>query len=210
MKRYHSYGTLATLVFALLGQALLGLAQTHFVAAENSRLWIEGRSNINKFECGASAYNLDARLRQTAAKNRSAISNDQVSLEVRIPVDGFRCGNTRMDRDLKKALQVERFPTIHFAFLGAEPVGSSAAAGDARLLRVHGNLTIAGVTRRIELTVNGHRLADGRVRARGNTLVLMTDYSLKPPHRFFGLVRVKDQLAVHFDLLLHPQRSAAE
>ena len=173
-------------------------------------MWIEVRSNINQFECGASAYDLDALLHQrTKTKERAAISPKQVSVEISILVEGFRCGNKRMDRDLKKALQAERFPTIHFAFLQAENV-AAAVGDDPQRLRTEGDLTIAGVTRRVEFVVHGHRLADGRMRARGDTVVQMTDYGLKPPKRFFGLVRVQDQLAVRFDLILHQQEAATE
>jgi hypothetical protein len=38
----------------------------------------------------------------------------------------------------------------------------------------------------------------------------MTDYGLEPPTRFFGLVKVQDELEVRFDLLLDPQELAEE
>jgi hypothetical protein len=37
----------------------------------------------------------------------------------------------------------------------------------------------------------------------------MTDHGINPPRRLLGLVRVRDQLTVQFDLMLEPIRQTA-
>ncbi|MGY8826573.1 MAG: YceI family protein [Candidatus Latescibacterota bacterium] len=144
--------------FALLAlwfwvSVLPALAQTRYVAVEESRLWIEGRSNVNRFECSANSYDLGALLYElVGAGDPATISKDQVSVDIRVFVDGFSCGKKRMDRDLRKALKAEQFPAIHFAFLRAERMPKSTHDDGARRLRTEGDLTIAGVTKKFEST----------------------------------------------------------
>ena len=52
-------------------------------------------------------------------------------------------------------------------------------------------------------------MAESRVRAKGSATIRMTDHGINPPRRLLGLVRVRDQLTVQFDLMLEPIRQTA-
>ncbi|NKB71172.1 MAG: hypothetical protein GKR89_29220 [Candidatus Latescibacteria bacterium] len=173
-------------------------AQILYGPGQDSRLWIEGRSNINGFECGATVYDLEASV------GGDEEGNDQVAGRLAIAVDGFACGDGRMDRDLKKALQVERFPQIHFVFHRGQLIEPGSQGERPYKGRIWGQLTVAGVSRPIECLVEGEVLADGSVRVYGGVAVRMSDYQIKPPTRLWGLVKVRDQLTVRFDFLLRP------
>ena len=153
----HLRGPLAAVI--LLGGTLPNAAQIRYVADEESRLWIEGRSNINRFECGASTYDLDVLLHQeSAAHDLVSVPNDLVSIEVTIPVDGFRCGKERMEGDLKAALRADDFLAIRFVFIRATDVTPPSAVDESRRLCTAGNLSI-GLVRQylIHSARHGHR-----------------------------------------------------
>jgi len=69
------------------------------------------------------------------------------------------------------------------------------------VMRVEGDLTVAGVTRRVEVSLEGVRLDHRLVHAQGKTELVMSDYEIDPPKALLGLIEVRDQLTVHFDLL---------
>ena len=69
------------------------------------------------------------------------------------------------------------------------------------VMRVEGDLTVAGVTRRVEVSLEGVRLDHRLVHAQGKTELVMSDYEIDPPRALLGLIEVRDQLTVHFDLL---------
>lgn len=67
-------------------------------------------------------------------------------VEIDIPVASVTTTNTKLDGELRSAdwLDAARFPTIHFASTRIERIGERGA-------RIHGNLTLHGVTRPVIL-----------------------------------------------------------
>ncbi|WP_069130633.1 YceI family protein [Rhodohalobacter halophilus] len=161
-------------------------SQDRFTADEEvSRLWIEGSSNVNRFDCIAHSYDGEAIVQDAV--------NQSVSLEVEIDVNGFDCGKRKMNNDMKDALKADQYPTIKFVFNNAESLSDDS-------YNILGELTVAGVTREISFTADGEILEDGRMRARGSKKIFMTDFNIEPPTGLFGLIKADDELTVHFDL----------
>lgn len=170
-------------------------SQTRFVPdTEASRIWIEGDSNVNSFDCKADQYQGEAIQNQDEESN----TTNNLTLNVEIKVAGFDCGKQRMNKDLRDALKEKDYPNITFVFLNAEPVESTS---DNPEFLVFGNLTVAGVTNEIRFNIFGEMLQNGSMRAIGNKQIRMTDYNVAPPTAMFGLVKVDNELTVHFDLV---------
>jgi polyisoprenoid-binding protein YceI len=72
-----------------------------------------------------------------------------------------------------------------------------------------GRLTIAGVERSITIAVEGQRLSNGVLRARGSLPIRMTDYGVKPPRPWGGLLRTADKVVIEFEIFVDPRRSLA-
>lgn len=168
-----------------------GLAQDISVDQEKSRLWIEGRSNVNQFNCRAERYNTSV----TTSENQ----NGQLDVEVDISVSGFECGKRRMNRDLYEALMAEQYPNISFEYKETRSMSYNEYQ-DRYTLVVTGNLTVAGHTKKIEFPMEAYVLEDGTLQASGQTTLRMTDYNVDPPTAMLGLVKVDDLLTVHFEL----------
>jgi polyisoprenoid-binding protein YceI len=170
------------------------LSQNRFTPDEEvSRLWIQGSSNVNKFDCVANEYDGEAVIESEEDVDDS--SRD-VSIEVEIIVNGFDCGKRKMNNDMKDALKADQYPTIKFVFKSAEP-GSDESLNH---YVIHGDLTVAGETREISFIAEGDLSENGEMRARGSKKIFMTDYNIEPPTGLFGLIKADDELTVHFDL----------
>jgi len=178
---------------------------TTFIPEEVSRLWIEGRSNINEFECEASRYFGEATLVQSDDElDFQQAAEERLYLQVEIEVDGFECGRSRMNRDLQEALKSEQFPEIVFMFDSAEFIGfieDEENENDIFEVEILGTLTVAGNTRNIQFATKAYYLEPQRIRAIGRTTIRMTDFDVEPPTALMGLVKAEDELIVNFDLV---------
>ncbi len=157
-----------------------------------SRIWIEGRSTLKRFTCTTTRVE-----GYGVVKAGGAVQGQLV-----VAVQAFDCGKQSMNRDLQKALQADRFPEIRF-----EPrkvVVLETPTGDAARLDITGTLTIAGAARTVRFVASGQLLAAGRARLTGLLPLKLTDFDVKPPTALFGLIRVYDQITVHFDLTMQP------
>ena len=173
-------------------------SQVVYTPEPDSRLWIEGRSNVNQFECRADTYRGDATIYY---ESDEANANEQTDANLEIEVAGFDCGRERMNRDFRNALKANSFPKIIFRF--GEVLNMQPLAGEENTIRfnVMGYLTVAGVTREITFDMIGYFLSDDRIRAVGSKQIKMTDYEVEPPTAMLGLVKAENELTVHFDLL---------
>lgn len=170
-------------------------SQVVYTPEPDSRLWIEGRSNVNQFECRADSYSGDATIYDEGNVN------EQTEMNLEIEVAGFDCGRDRMNRDFRNALKASSFPKIIFRF--GEVLNMQPLADDDNTIRfnVMGYLTVAGVTQQITFDMLGYFLSDERIRAVGSKQIKMTDYEVEPPSAMLGLVKAENELTVHFDLL---------
>jgi polyisoprenoid-binding protein YceI len=97
-----------------------------------------------------------------------------------------------------RVLDVKKYPTITFESRSVSRTGSSAAA---MTLRIEGDLTFHGVTKRVaapgvQVRVDGDRLtADGKVEIR------QSDFGIRPVTAAGGTVRVKDEVIVVFAII---------
>ena len=128
--------------------------------------------------------------------------------DLREPVKGaltvkagsLRTGVAERDRDVWKALAVERYPEIRFAVERVEASFPSVTDRADVLLTVTGRMEIRGVERPVVFP-GRVRLQEGKLWVRGETMLQLSAFGIPPPRRllFFS---VRDDLLVRFDVLL--------
>ena len=99
-----------------------------------------------------------------------------------------------------EVLEVEDHPRIVFRSRKVEVLDTLAGG---HVLRVSGDLSLHGKTRRIRLDVTLTR-ADGELTAKGSVRLLQTDYDIEPYSAFLGAVKVKDEIELAFTLRAAP------
>jgi len=119
----------------------------------------------------------------------------------RVRVAVLRTGNDNRDRDMRKVLDVDRFPEIRFTIGGVEPSFNSVTASADTLITIKGGLAVRGVERPVTFLARV-RLRDDRIWVRGESRIRLTDFGIKPPSRLF--FRVGDDVTIGFDLTLEP------
>jgi len=185
--------SIASVAAVLIGTVTLGPTEAYRVD-DASRFYIDGNATTGPFTCTSVTVEGDARL-----------GPDRLGGKAMIPVDAFDCGISRMNRDLRTALQADRHPAIQFELQQARVLESGIQRGSNLPVQAVGTLTIAGTTRQVAIRAEGVQMADGRVRVHGSYPLLMSDFGVTPPSGLLGLVRANDQIVARFDIIASPR-----
>lgn len=190
-----SYISAAGLALALLASA----ARAEIAAVPAGSLYIVGDSTLHVWRSTATEVAMTFRTADGApASLADAIKESKVKgMDVRIPLAGLRSGEKGLDKNMRAALEADKFPDIEYKLVRYE----LAKSGDGAAAKAEGELTIHGRTKPVKIDVELRFRPDG-VELVGAHDLLMSDYGVKPPTLMFGTIKVKDSVAVRFDLLL--------
>lgn len=204
----------------LAGSAAYAAGPTRLSAGSASEVVLEGSSNVTDWRCRGTSMNADMLVAASAEHINAVIDRIEdgniavwmsdpsrgrfptPEFHLRIPVTTFRCGNRIMEADMRRALKAESHPRVEFTFRGMR--GGVQHDLDSGLYRavIAGDLSLAGQTRSIDVTVSAQRMSRTTFRVRAVLPLRMTDFGVTPPTALFGAVRARDALRVSFDLML--------
>lgn len=191
------------MIFALAADAPPGFSVTYHIEPK-SRLFLNGSTNINTFQCFCTDVFQPARLSGTIDEKTGSISFHKASLE--LTTTRISCKNKLMNKDLHKALKAEKFPHIRLELLQAIPVqaGHPNESNIWYSYRANTVLSIAGVSKPMQITLQLNRQAGNRFRLLASKDVLMSEFEVKP-RTPFNMVRIDDLIVLNFDLHLQVQ-----
>lgn len=182
-----SWGLL--LVLMLLASFGTVHAQQVLKADKASKMTIEGTSTLHDWTEDVTIIN---------GKGEVALSGNQVSsisgVELTIPIEGIESEMSAMDTKTYDALKKDKHPNISYKL-------SKVTQINGNTVNALGYLTIAGVTRTIELNVNYKVLGNGRVEFTGEKALKMTDFGVAPPTAMFGSIKAGDDITIKFDMI---------
>lgn len=171
----------------------VGLSAGHHVLSHE--IIIDGSSNIMSWS---------ADVHQLSVSSDVVVENGQLheirEMRVEIQVESIEGSEgSTMTRKIHEAFNKERNP--HIVFELKEVLGLAAAA-NSYSIHALGDLSMAGVTRTIELDVTGEVHNNGNVTFYGTKTMLMTDWEMSPPRAMFGALRTRDEVEVSFRIVL--------
>jgi len=142
----------------------------------------------------SSLHDFQSKVTQASGELVINSSKQAQSLTVEIPVKGIKSNEKLMDNKTYAAFNAEKNPTITFKLtdLGVPEVNGSDIAVTAT-----GNLTMAGVTKKISLKSAGKIVKPGVYQFKGTVVLKMTDYKMTPPSMLF--VKVGDVVTLKYD-----------
>jgi polyisoprenoid-binding protein YceI len=191
---------LVPLLMMTLGWPGMAAAQSAVELQPGGELAIDGTSTVRSFTCKAKG--LDARF--TPGEAGGELSLEQLAgalreAQLEIPTGKLDCANGTMNEHMYNALLLRQHPTIRFRMSGYE----ASAPKDGQVpLRIRGELTMAGVTKPVDLVAHASATPEGKLRVRGRYLLRMTDWGVRPPTLMLGTLKVGDAVVIRFDLAL--------
>jgi hypothetical protein len=201
MKKLLVFCTLSLLIFGFAADTSPRRATYTAHIEDNSRLFIEGSSNINTFECNSRD--------KTAPISFGFMLNDKgdtirlTNAMLQLRTKNLDCDNSKMNADLCDAMKAEQYPTIKIDLLGAMTVGGANfedVERDWKPLKVLANLTITNVTKRVVLDVKARKIDGNKYRFVSVKDVRMTDYNVQPPEVMLGMIKVNNLIKLNIDI----------
>jgi polyisoprenoid-binding protein YceI len=165
-----------------------------------SRLWVDGTSNVRSYSCKATAF--QGNVAAAGADASLAIAQLQKAVrtvEVSVAVQSLECGNGTMNAHLRNALKMQANPTIEFELSQYDVIPGGATEGTVKL---KGNLTIAGQEKPVTIDASVTSDTGGALRVRGSKEILMSEFGVRPPTLMMGTLKVRDRVVVNFDVVL--------
>ncbi|MFZ0489551.1 MAG: YceI family protein [Salegentibacter sp.] len=187
MKTWMLYLMLMISAGAVVAQS--GFQKKAIQILPNSQLTISGDTNINEFECQFNTEHLKEH------KNlKYSVHNNSISFQNAVLVlnnEDFDCGNKGINRDFKDLIQADEYPEITLELNKIELEGKNKARADV-------TISIAGLENQYNIPVE---IIDNPVpHFRGTLKINIKDFELHAPKKVFGLIVVKEDVDVNFNL----------
>jgi polyisoprenoid-binding protein YceI len=201
MKLSHTLKTLFA-AFILAAAFQVSADPVRYEGRPGSKVKLEGTSTVHDWtvESGIisgyiefeSEVPLDPALPNTELKVTPKV-------EVTIPVSSLKSGKKLMDEIMHDNLKIKENPRIKYVLKEMKP--REHKAGEPFQFDTKGELTVAGVTKPIDMVVTLTPMAAGKLKATGSKDLKMTDFGMKPPAPSIGLglIKTADEVKVSFE-----------
>lgn len=182
---------LIILLFLSRGQVF---GQTNYLLNNGYSVTIIGGSNLHDWD--ETAGNVSGIANISWNPNGSFNIN---AIKMIIDVRSIKSSEgSTMNNKTYSALKVNNHPSILFAIIS--PLQSIPASTGGENITVSGNLTIAGVTHQITIHAKVVATPGGNVDIDGSQPIRMSDYNIDPPTALFGMLKVSDEVTIHFKM----------
>jgi len=153
---------------------------------------IRGESNINSFSF---RYNKSAP--DDTWETSGKIDTEFYTFTV--PVRNFEASNPLMYNDFLTLIKAQEYPVISI-ILPKEPIkrafqGQKSSCPDIEI-------ALAGVKRVYQIDCNLYECGEN-IYIRGVKMIRLSDFSINPPVKLNGLVKVRDEIEVNFGLIVN-------
>jgi polyisoprenoid-binding protein YceI len=205
MNLHHALRTYpVAIILAAATMSAAPTAQTAPLAMDTARVTIAGSSNIHNYSAWTDTVRI-TRVKLAAPTAPGTFWDDIVKpgalqeFEVSIPAATLTSPKAGLDKNMHKALQVDTHPDIAFQLTRLERASTGA-------LMAVGTLRIAGVEREVALQLKTER-RDAGLLVKGELVLLMTDYGIKPPIAMLGMLKTDPKITVTFETVLSVPRT---
>jgi hypothetical protein len=173
----------------------------------DSRLWLEGSSNVRDWTCVAKTIDATLQVETANDGDGQAVSSRSVrGVSVKVPVRTLKCGDRHMEANMYRALKAPVPPAMSFIIAEFSDIpGGINQIGAA----VNGRMTVAGVERPVRMAVRMDELPDGTRKATGSVPIRMTDFGITPPRPWMGILRAANEVLVRFEIYVTPPTAIA-
>lgn len=167
--------------------------QNSYVLASDHKITISGSSNVHDWEEVAEVATGDGLVQW----NSDATFNIQ-KLNIKVSVGSIKSDKgSIMDSKTYEALKGDAHPYITFKLVSIKSITKS---GTGYAIKVNGDLTIAGVTKNVDINGMVYVKEKGKLYIETSKAIKMSDYGIDPPTAMMGAMKVADDITIKFKL----------
>lgn len=163
-----------------------------WVIERSSSLAIDGSSNVNEFTCSINEYLQADTLWNSvdAGRRKMTFRKSRLNVEIR----RFDCIHKYITADFRKMLLADKYPYLSIEFISLDELKTGG------MVRGLVDIELAGKKKRMEIlyacALNGPK----NLTLKGEKIMKFTDFELEPPRKLGGLIRINEDIKVHFNL----------
>jgi polyisoprenoid-binding protein YceI len=176
-------------LFTILAAQTISFAQS--AKLKSFKMTVQGTSTMHDWE--SVVEKLECKAYYKVEQNALTDLKDAV---VKIAVKSIKSPKGKMmDNKTYEAFNSEKNPIITFALLTSKIQSTTSA-------ELKGNLTMAGVTKPVDLIVTYKILPNGDLLVTGSKKLKMSDFKMESPTAMMGTIKVGDDVTINFELTL--------
>jgi hypothetical protein len=184
--------TLQTIAIAILILFQVTILQAQSYEVKNYKMSVAGTSTLHDWESSVESIECNG----AYTLNGNTLSEiENVVLKIKVTEIKSTKGKM-MDNKTYEAFNYEKNPFIIFK-LKTEELDAAEST-----ISLTGDLTMAGVTKTIGLTLTYKILAGGDLQITGSQKLSMTAFGMEPPTAMMGTIKVGNEVTVKFDMTL--------
>lgn len=169
------------------------LGQNQYTLASDHKITIQGTSNVHDWEEVAQTASGDG----VVQWNQDATFNIQ-KLNLKVTVKSLKSDKgSIMDNKTYDALKGDEHPYITFKL---SSIKSMVKSGTGYTVKVNGDLTIAGVTKNVDINGTVYVKENGKLYIETSKSIKMTDFGIDPPTAMMGAMTVGNEITIKFKL----------
>jgi polyisoprenoid-binding protein YceI len=168
------------------------LAQKAYKQSADSYITVAGTSTLHAWTMTSK----DTQYQATFENGADGTPNLLKALTLTIPAQSLKSEHSGMDKNAYSSLKTDKHKTISFSL--------TTASAEKGIYKCAGNLTIAGVTKLMNIDATCQVKPDMSMRCTGSKAFKMSDFQVEPPTFMFGTVKTGDDITVSFNVELVP------
>jgi len=185
---------------ALLLGVVAVSAQVRYQASPGSKVKIDGTSTIHDWtvEGGVIGGFIEFESDSVIDPAKATTGEVKAKVEVTFPVRTLQSGKKPMNDIMYDTMKVKDHTAIKYVL--KEMKAQERKAGEPLKFDTKGDLTVAGVTKPIDMVVTLEPQGN-KLKATGSKQLKMTDFGMKPPAPAvgLGLIKTADEVTITFE-----------
>ena len=169
---------------------------------DSTKMTVTGTSTLHDWTSNVTEVKGFVEVDEKFGKGGKVKKGEEVAMvSIQVPVKSIISPRgATMDKKTYDALKSEQHPEIIFT-LKNSPV--SFVEGEDFTINAKGDLTIAGVTKKVEFPVSGKQLSPERLSFQGAYKLNMKDYDMIPPSAMFGQIVTGEEVEIRFEIVVN-------
>lgn len=179
-------------IVSLFFLTTIAFSQQSNVILNESKLFVYGTSNVHDWHVEATKMEGIGEFEITE-NNLQKIKN----LTFTVPSESLKSGKGGMDTNTYKALKTNTYKNIHFKLVHVTNITKNT--DNTFLVETVGDLTICGVTKRINQVFNV-KMIGNKIVLKGKQKLDMTLFGVEPPKALLGTIKTGKLVTIEFNI----------
>ena len=178
--------------------------QVSYKVDEGSTMTITGTSTLHDWTSKVNEINGDF-VFKNEIQDKKLPKSGSIAEQIRMVIPVLSIESPRgstMDKKTYNALKSEEHPNMIFEVKSDNIERIIDKSEEKFLLKVTGDLSLAGHTKEITIDLEGQKLPSGQLKFLGAYPIDMVEYEIEPPSAMFGQIKTGKDVVIDFDLLL--------